>query len=241
MRYGIFSDIHGNLEAMESVIAAYQQEAIDRYFCLGDVVGYGANPHECIEAVKRLQAHCLAGNHEWAVLGKMAIDDFNSEAQAAIQWTQGHLSEGDREFLANLDLIYKDEKMLLVHGMPYEPERFHYLLNHTQAKIGFARMDREICFIGHSHIPGFFLEQPGAIHGVCLPEFCLEAKPRCMVNVGSIGQPRDGHPQASYCVYDIDQKTISIKRVDYDIKKAQQKIVAAGLPPLLAARLAWGQ
>lgn len=243
MRYGIFSDIHGNLQALEAVTKALSREAIDQYCCLGDIVGYGANPHECIETVKGLETVSIAGNHDWAVIGKTDTADFNPLARAAIDWTKVHASPEDLNFLNRLELIFKNEEFILVHGALPVPEIFYYLEPDDIASAArmFFVMENRLAFIGHTHLPGIFMERGSDIR--CLRDWQIRMKPgiRYIVNVGSVGQPRDGNPLAVYGIYDTNQQTVSLKRISYDIPEAQRRIIAAGLPYFLASRLATGR
>ena len=241
MRYGIFSDIHGNLQAAEAVISAFKQEHISGYFCVGDIIGYGANPRECIRAVKDLKVVCIAGNHDWAVLGKTDITYFNSAAAEAVVWTQNQLSEEDFTFLKGLELTFKNEYFILVHGTLRDPEHFNYLFEQKQALEIFRLMDRPVCFVAHTHVPGVFLQTSTNIVYSSAVDIQIQKEYRYIVNVGSVGQPRDGNPMASYCIYDTQAKTICVKRIPYDVKEAQKRILDAGLPPFLASRLASGR
>ena len=241
MRYGIFSDVHANLEAMESVVNSLRREKIDNYFCVGDVVGYGANPHECIEAVKSLGATSIAGNHDWAVIGRVDTRYFNPMAKEAIHWTKRYALREDMIFLDNLKLIYKNDDFILVHGTLQEADYFHYLIDDRQAQETFELMDRDVCFVGHSHVPGIFTKKENRIQYSSMSEIYLEDGCQYIINVGSVGQPRDGNPMAAYCVYDTEAKTIFIKRINYIVEEAQRKIMKAGLPAFLASRLAVGR
>ena len=241
MRYGIFSDVHGNLEALTAVIDAYQSEKIDTYFCLGDVVGYGANPNECIHVVDQLVSQCIAGNHDWAAIEKIDITYFNLVAKQAIVWTKQHLSEASLRFLKNLELGFKNNDLILVHGTLQNPEEFIYLFDSTQAEQTFSFMDHRVCFLGHTHVPQIIIQRDQRIFYSETMDVRLEDDQKYIVNVGSVGQPRDGNPETAYCIYDTELKTVSIKRIPYNIEEAQQKIIAAGLHPFLAYRLAIGQ
>ena len=241
MRYAIFSDIHGNLQAMDAVLDAVKQEKADRCFFVVDVVGYGANPHECIDMLRGLDAVSIAGNHDWAVAGKVDLAYFNDLARDAIIWTQKYALREDMEFLNRLKLLYKNEDMILAHGTLHEPEAFHYLMNRFQAAESFRVMDRTVCFVGHSHTPGVFIQKEEKIQYFSHIDFHMEEKGKYLVNVGSVGQPRDHDPRAAYCIFDADTKKIILKRVPYDIAQAQKRILQAGLPPFLAGRLAAGQ
>ncbi len=241
MRYGIFSDIHGNLEALTAVLEAYQSERIDTYFCLGDVVGYGANPNECIQCVDQIVSKCIAGNHDWAVLEKIDITYFNLVAKQAIVWTKRHISEAGLRFLKNLTLSFKNNDLILVHGTLHNPEEFIYLFDGMQAAQTFTLMDRQVCFLGHTHVPQIIIQKDQHIFYSPTTDVRLEDDQKYIINVGSVGQPRDGNPGATYCIYDTELKTVLIKRTPYNIEEAQQKIITAGLHPFLAHRLMIGE
>ena len=241
MRYTILSDIHGNLPALQAVLDAVAQEKTDCYLFVGDVVGYGANPHECIEILRNLSAVSIMGNHDGAVVDKVNLDYFNDIAREAIAWTKKHAPREDMGFLDHLKLLYKNEDLILAHGTLHEPEAFHYLMDKQQATESFLLVDRPVCFVGHSHIPGVFIKKEKEIQYSSKIDFHLEEQCRYIVNVGSVGQPRDRDPRAAYCLFDTDSKEIILKRVSYDIEEAQKRILEAGLPLFLASRLAVGQ
>ena len=250
MRYGIFSDIHSNLEALEAVIKAYKSEGIDIYLCLGDIVGYGANPVECIQITKDIAQIIIAGNHDWAVVGLFSLEYFNEWARQAVLWTQKRIDLANRDFLSSSRLIYENEDLVLVHGSLNHPEEFNYMVDILQASRTFALMAKSICFLGHTHSIGLFIQdKQGRIDGErsrrvdYQREVRLKLKKgyRYIVNVGSIGQPRDGNNKASFCIYDTKKQEVLIKRIAYDIKSAQEKILACGLPQFLAARLSVGR
>ena len=241
MRYGIIADIHGNLEALETVIAACRQEGIQDFLCLGDLVGYGANPKECLKMIQYLKAICIAGNHDWAVLGKIDVAYFNPVAKAAIAWTRQQLSQQDLNFLKSLDLIFKNDDMILVHGTLDHPEEFHYLLDMSDILNTFSLIDRPLCFLAHTHVPGIFVKHKEKFYDARNLKITLSPQEQCVVNVGSVGQPRDGSPLAAYCIYDTDARKVEIKRIAYDIETAQKKILVAGLPAFLAQRLSIGR
>jgi predicted phosphodiesterase len=241
MRYGILSDIHGNLEALETVIRACQEEGIKEYLCLGDIIGYGANPKECIKRVQGLNSICIAGNHDWAVSGKFDPMYFNEMAKEAVFWTQDQLSSEDFDYLNNLPLVFKNEDLILVHGTLEQPDLFDYLVDIGQAPVNFDRMDRIVCFVGHTHVPQSFIKTGEKIRCAKTLELTLNPQNKYIINVGSIGQPRDGDPRASFCVYDSDNGTVDIRRISYDLPLAQKKILEAGLPQFLAFRLALGR
>ena len=265
MRYGIFSDVHSNLEALRAVIDAYQREHIDRYLCIGDIVGYAANPLECIQLIKGLNAGIVAGNHDWGSGGKFDLEYFNPSAKEALVWTSGILSGSDKDFLCGLPLTHEEENFVLAHGSLDRPQEFRYLNNHEAAFADFAVLKKQICFIGHTHRPGVFVElEDNLFYGVgkyktflttenrlkviaqrfsCKASgiLQLEGRKRYIVNVGSVGQPRDRDPRAAYVIYDTDQKAVELKRITYDISAVQEKILNAGLPDFFASRLAEGK
>ena len=242
MRYGIFSDVHSNLQALEAVIAAYKNESIDKYLCIGDTVGYGANPRECIERVSQVAALLVAGNHDWGCVDLFSVSNFNPLAAEAILWTKRQLDVNCRYFLQSLRLVCQDNGFTLVHGTLDEPQEFNYLLDTDTADASFRLLNTNICFVGHTHIAGIFKkDRHGKIAYLRLSNLTIEEGNSYIVNVGSVGQPRDGISDAAFCVYDTAAKTIEIKRVPYDIEKARKKIIAAGLPQYLGDRLLAGR
>jgi putative phosphoesterase len=241
MRYGIFSDIHSNLEALEAVIKAYQKEKIDKYLCLGDVVGYGANPNECVKISKDLALSCVAGNHDWAVLELFSTELFTPDAQAAILWTRKQITDSSKDFLHNLKLTCKFDDFVLVHGSLNDPQDFNYLQNAIDCQETFRLLENDICFVGHTHVPVVFVKNgKGQIHYEDINKIKIEPGNKYIVNVGSVGQPRDSIPQASFCVWDTEKREVVIKRTPYDVFSARQKIIDEGLPEFLGNRLLIG-
>ncbi|MBU1124392.1 MAG: metallophosphatase family protein [Candidatus Omnitrophica bacterium] len=243
MRYGIFSDIHSNLEALNAVLQAYQKEAIDLYLCVGDIVGYAANPHECIECIHALSIPAVAGNHDYAAADAYSVEDFNPLATQALLWTRELLTPGAKEYLSSLPLLFKDQNLTMVHGTVDRPESFHYMRDVFSAQQSFSVLTTAVCFIGHTHVPGVFIQQPdGSIEYSPQESIHLErGKKRYLVNVGSVGQPRDGNPKAAYAVYDTQSQKIEIKRVSYDVRVSRNKIMRSGLPQFLGERLLSGR
>jgi predicted phosphodiesterase len=244
MRYAVFSDIHSNLEAYEAVLAELSKEKPDRYFCGGDIVGYGANPHECIAKTRGLSAVTVAGNHDWGAAGARDPENFTPNTRAALLWTAQALGEEEKGYLKGLPILRGDD-FTIVHGSPNRPEDFEYVFGLNHAYRAFLRMREEdirVCFIGHTHAAGVFMEnEEGYIGYNSWPEVTLQDNRRYIINTGSVGQPRDNNPDAAYCIYDADRKTARIKRVRYDVEKAQRKIISAGLPRILAERLSLGK
>jgi predicted phosphodiesterase len=242
MRYAIFSDVHSNLEALDAVVKAYQEERIDQYFCVGDVVGYATNPQECIQKVKSFTNIVIAGNHDWAAVDLFSTEFFNPLALEAIVWTKENLNQEDRSFLQSLKLTYQNDDFTLVHGTLENPESFDYMIDVEAAEKTFSLLKTGICFVGHSHIAGVFMkdEAPGVSYQ---EDGSLNLKPshKYIVNVGSVGQPRDGNPKAAYCVFDTEKRQIQIKRVAYDVGLTRHKILQAGLPSFLGDRLLQGE
>ncbi|MBZ0266549.1 metallophosphatase family protein [bacterium] len=237
----VISDIHGNLEALEAVLEDAGRESVDRIVCLGDVVGYGANPNECLDRVRTEAAAVVLGNHDAAAVNLELAEGFNEVARTAIRWTFETLREDNREALRTLPMFYVEGGARYVHASPDEPEAWHYVQTEEEAWISLEACPEPICFIGHSHVPFRVLVRGGRMQA--LDTSVLELKPddRVLVNVGSVGQPRDGDWRASYAIFDEKAGRIVARRVEYDIERATTKIREAGLPEVLAARLAVGQ
>jgi diadenosine tetraphosphatase ApaH/serine/threonine PP2A family protein phosphatase len=242
MRHAVISDIHGNLEAFESVLNAVSEEMADDYFFVGDVIGYGADPKGCIKLLKSLNpAVSIAGNHEWGALGKLDVSYFSETARDAVTWVSKILDDEEKEYLGSFPLVYQDEKVTLVHGTLNMPEEFYYIFDVEDAYVTLSQMSNALCFVGHSHVPGIFSFEHNKVEYLESTELKMDSEIRYLVNVGSIGQPRDGDPRASFAIYDDEELTIKLKRVEYDVKKAQEKILKAGLPAKLAERLSEGR
>lgn len=241
MRYAIISDVHGNLEALEAVVQAVRRERADAVISLGDIVGYGADPAQAIALVRSLDAAVsLAGNHEWGVLGKTSLSYFNAHAARAVEWTRSVLGKEDREYLEGLPLTGERGGAAFVHGSLDDPAAFNYILSAADASLMGASMRLPLAFVGHSHVPGIYA-LAGAQAVACAGEkAALLPGRRYVVNAGSVGQPRDGDPRAAYAVYDDTERTVEIRRVSYDVERAQEKILRAGLPAYLAHRLGEG-
>lgn len=240
MRFGIISDIHGNLEALNAVLEVLSRERIDKYICVGDIIGYGANPIECITYIKDLNPLVVLGNHEAACLGVTDVRYFNPIAREAVMWTKNHLIKENLDFLRKLLLVYVDKNFTLVHGTLQEPEFFHYMFDIKSAFVTFNLMTTRLCFIGHSHIPGIFVKRNGEIRYGLKEKYVISDDEKIIVNAGSVGQPRDGDPRSSYSIYDSEENIVEIKRVAYNVELAQRKILTSGLPPALAYRLKEG-
>ena len=240
MRYAIFGDIHGNYDALEAALAAMEREKVDEMICLGDIVGYGAQPHQCVEKIRSLGCMCLAGNHDHAAIGKLDIDFFNLYAREAAVWTRAALPPEDREFLANLGFIEHLPNFAVVHGSLHGPEMFNYISTIFDADLSFDALDKQLLFYGHTHIPLTFFDTKPMTYTMD-PELPVGDGTRVLVNVGSVGQPRDEDPRACFAVYDDAAGLVRLIRVEYDVHRAAQKIIEAGLPEPLAIRLEQGK
>ena len=242
MRALILSDIHSNLEALETVIEdAAHRGGFDQVWCLGDTVGYGPDPVSCLDLICRYDLVAVAGNHDHAAVGKRGVDDFNPAARAAAQWTAGQLSPMDTQFLAGLPLTEQRGPFTLVHGSLRSPID-EYLLDPEAAKATLALLQGSHCLVGHSHLPFICRENGGDPRFDRFTEdevFPLREE-RWILNPGSVGQPRDRDPRASYAIHDGGRKTVERHRVRYDIAKTQRKMRDAGLPEYLIDRLNHG-
>ena len=232
MRLAIISDIHGNLEALTTAFALIKKHGVDEIICLGDVVGYGANPNECLSAVRERCSVILLGNHDAAAIDLAVADQFTINARLSAIWTNSVLLKEHKEFLETLPLTKSRSEILLAHGSPYEPEEWHYIISEYEAREAFQSFTEQLCFVGHSHIPVIF-SQKGTTALVAPGD-------RFIINIGSVGQPRDGNPQLSFGIFDTDSWAYNNIRADYDIPAAAQKIRKAGLPRALADRLMFG-
>ena len=245
MKIGIRGDIHANAEALRAVVTALQREQIDVWVQVGDIVGYGPEPSACIDIVRELGCVTCLGNHDAAVLGRLDTSYFNNFARAAIHWTAPQLRPSDYEFLNNLELVVKRPEFTVVHGTLHMPEQFGYVISVVEAMDSLEQQETRLCFVGHSHVPAIYLrraDNPRDIHVVphAEAEISYRGFERVLMNVGSVGQPRDEDPRAAYGLVDTDLEIASIRRVHYDIEGVQKKILAAGLPEVLANRLSLG-
>lgn len=241
MRCAVISDIHGNLEALQAVLKKIESLGVDKLVCLGDTVGYGANPNECAELVREKTHLALCGNHDHAAVGETSIEYFNSYARAAILWTMGVLKPDCREFLKGLPFTGAVDGAFLVHSTPSEPARWNYVFEVHEALDEFNAFRERVCFIGHSHFALFFVKEGQSCKVVLPRTFTLENDTRYLVNVGSVGQPRDGLPTACFATYDAPDGVVQFHRVEYDLSLTYQKIVKARLPRFLAERLLIGE
>ena len=247
MKIGIIADIHGNKESLTEVLKELKD--VEQIICLGDIVGYGADPIYCIDKMRELGCLCLKGNHEGGLTGELDLYFFNEYAKNALLWTKKQLDEKNFHYLSELPKkisIAQDimPDVMGVHGSPREP-LWEYILDLQTAEEIFNGFNFKIYFVGHSHVPGYFsfhMENKMVHYFEAIEEieFRLDEHHSYIVNAGSVGQPRDGSPQASFIIFDTDKRIIHIKRISYPISVAQDKIREAELPQFLAERLSLG-
>ncbi len=242
MIYGIISDVHGNLEALLAVLKSIKSygEKIEKIICLGDIVGYGADPAECIIITREVSDVILAGNHDFAVCGLTDIDDFNDYAKKAVLWSREALDEDQINFLKGLPLKHSEKNVDFVHSSLHRSESWRYLSGTPDTYIDFQIMEKKVLFVGHTHVPVIFENAGVEVKRLNLSRLSLNPKKKYIINPGSVGQPRDGDPRASFAVFNEKNKSVEIVRVEYEIEKAQKKILNAGLPEVLATRLSYG-
>ena len=241
MKTALLSDVHANLEALQAVLQVVRQRGADRILCLGDVVGYGGSPNECLDHVRKVAAMVLLGNHDSAASGGGELARFNPNAKAAALWTARVLTPENRDYLRGLSLTRHLAPYYYVHASPAAPRDWEYIFDRFDAEPQFQFFTEQACFIGHTHQPAIF--ERTATGCVSLPPTAYRFDPahRYIVNVGSVGQPRDRDPRACFVLLDEADGTIEFVRVPYDIEASQEKIRAANLPPVLAARLSNGE
>jgi predicted phosphodiesterase len=237
MKIAILSDIHSNLEALETAFEYIDKEDISKVYCLGDIVGYGPNPNECIEIIRERCDVVLMGNHDYAALGLANIEYFNDYAKASVFWTISSLEQDNLDYLHDLPFSYKGDNFLLVHASPSTPPHWHYVLSHDVAMMEMRHFEQNICYIGHSHVPIIYSKN-GAYRNSPIK---IETKSqKYIINVGSIGQPRDGDPKLCFAVLDTENNQFEYIRLDYRVNRTYEKIIKSGLPVFLAERLLKG-
>jgi diadenosine tetraphosphatase ApaH/serine/threonine PP2A family protein phosphatase len=240
MRFAIFSDLHSNLEATEAVLADAREQECTDFVCLGDIVGYNANPNECLEMVRKFDCPVVKGNHDEQASLEESSRDFNALAERAINWTRAQLAEQDKKWLRDLPLTRQVEDFTIVHATLDRPNRWGYVFNVPDAAASFVHQATTVCFFGHTHVAGMFVRDE-EVKRLNTEQVTIEATKKYFINTGSVGQPRDGDWRAAYCIYDLEKSLVEQRRVKYDLATAQEKIVKAGLPKLLAERLKLGR
>ena len=233
MRIAIISDIHSNLEALEKTIELIKGNNIDETICLGDIIGYGANPNECIDLVRQATPHVLLGNHDEAAVNLSKTEYFNPYARIAAEWTNKELTQEHKEFISQLPFTVELHGLYFVHSSPFEPEEWHYILSPVDAQMNFSYFSPPICFFGHTHVPAIYCEDLWTRDVVNGKKF--------LVNVGSIGQPRDNDWRLSFGIFDTETWSYKNIRSEYNVKVASEKIRKVGLPKPLADRILVGK
>lgn len=229
MRIAILSDIHSNLQALLRAFSIIDELRTNAIYCLGDIVGYGANPNECTNLIRRRTTGCVLGNHDLAAIDTSHARYFSTPGKIAAEWTHTVLTKENRDYLASLPYVTELPLLTLVHASPAMPETWQYIMSLQDAAPQFDHFKTPLCFIGHTHVPFLCCED--------LKTFRLEREMRTLINVGSVGQPRDGNPQLSFGFLDTDAWAYENIRAEYDIQSAAEAIIAQGLPRFLADRL----
>lgn len=229
LRYAVLGDIHANLEALSAVWQDAQGHGCTQYACVGDVVGYNANPRECIEHLRATGIPCVKGNHDEYSSTDAAIDNLSPRAAATLAWTRKQLSEADKQWLRGLSYVRTLGGFSIVHATLDGPERWGYVWERFGAAASFSYQRTAVCFFGHTHVPFRFVSD-GQVQGGVYSKFTIEPGRRYFVNVGSVGDPRDGDPRAAYVIYDPVAGSIELRRVRYDAELTEAKVRAAGLP-----------
>jgi diadenosine tetraphosphatase ApaH/serine/threonine PP2A family protein phosphatase len=241
MRVAVISDVHGNRHALDAVLAEIGEESVDAIWCLGDTVGYGPQPNECCRLVQEHADLCLVGNHDLVALGALTVGDFNEEAAAAALWTSDALTDESRAFLRSLEPQATAAGVELFHASARDPV-WEYVLSEETARATFELTTAPLVLVGHSHVALALTVNGRDVSGGIAPGgTSVELAGRWLVNPGSVGQPRDGDPRAAWLFADLDRPAAAFRRVPYAIERTQAEMAEAGLPPLLAARLAVGE
>ncbi|MBD3314670.1 MAG: metallophosphoesterase [Chitinivibrionales bacterium] len=243
MRYAVISDIHGNVDALQAVLKDIERRAVDSIICLGDIVGYYPDPEACVKLVNGNVSHAVAGNHDYAAIGKIDTQNFTYYAFAAMEWTKRNLSARAKEYLASLSLAGEIEDMYYTHSSPSNPQDFTYVFPDSEVAIfeAFNSLDHRLNFIGHTHWPSIMLQDQDKI--MLYTDHCVEIAQKYyyLINVGSVGQPRNFDPRSCYAIYDTMASEVTLIHVEYDFKVTQKKVIENNLPAFLADRLQKGR
>jgi len=240
MRIALFGDIHANLEALEAVLEDAKSQGVTDYVCLGDVIGYNADPVACLEKIREMDCPTVKGNHDEVASGHHSLDNMNPTAATALQWTRNQLNEEQRGWLAKLRMVRQVADFTVVHSTLDQPSAWNYVTNRFDAMASFSYQFTKVCFHGHTHVPRIYIKSDRVVE-VEPDSIEIEAGSKYFINAGSVGQPRNGDWRACYVIYDLDTRILRFRRLEYDIDKTQHKILAAGLPASLAERLAEGR
>jgi predicted phosphodiesterase len=242
-RIALFSDIHANHDALDAVLADMKRERVNHRICLGDIVGYGAEPARCLATVRKLRCPIVLGNHDREASSGESLSRYRDLARIAMEFTRRALLNRQKTILRNLPLVYEADAFTVVHSSLVHPEEFYYVESALEAEFHLAEQNKFLSFIGHTHVPGAYIKrhpfQPVSLHFPHSP-LTLDPSLRYLVNVGSVGQPRDGDWRACYVIYNVSERTVTWRRVEYDVGLARKKIFEAGLPEGLGERLLAG-
>lgn len=239
-RIALFGDIHANLEALETVLADAREQGCNQFICLGDVVGYNADPAACLEIVRELGCPVVKGNHDEDSSGTHSLDSMNPVAATALEWTRERLDDEQRTWLRRLRMVRQIRDFTVVHSSLDQPANWNYVTNRFDAMSNFSYQFTQVCFHGHTHVPRVYVKSD-KVRDVPAESVAVEGGSKYFINIGSVGQPRDGDWRACYAIYDIASHHIVFRRLEYDIAATQNKILEAGLPEMLAERLADGR
>ncbi len=238
MKIAVISDIHSNLTALKEAFGYIKEDNVDKIVCLGDIVGYGPRPNECVDIIRKNCPVSLMGNHDHAVIGLTDTYYFNQYAREAVNWTRRALTIQNKTYLENLPFSHHENEILYVHSTPVHPEEWHYILSDFEANQYLEKINQKICFVGHSHIPVVFASEDGSFYK---EKIDLDFKnQKYIVNVGSVGQPRDGDPNLCFVILDTDAETLEYIRLEYNVQETYDEILENKLPPFLAMRLLAG-
>jgi diadenosine tetraphosphatase ApaH/serine/threonine PP2A family protein phosphatase len=240
MRIALFGDIHANLEALDAVLADAASQGVTDYVCIGDIVGYNADPSACLDIIRDMQCSVVKGNHDEDASGNHSLDSMNPIAAAALEWTRHQLSAEQRQWLSALRMVRQVSDFTVVHSTLDQPSHWNYVTNRFDAMSNFSYQFTQLCFHGHTHVPRVYIKSD-RVQEVSSESVTIEDGVKYFINAGSVGQPRDGDWRACYAIYDMNHRVVVFRRVEYDIAKTQAKIRAAGLPPMLAERIAEGR
>lgn len=240
MKYAIIGDVHGNLEALQAVLADAKEQRVTHYACVGDVVGYNANPVECLQLIRDLGCTVVRGNHDHYCSHDENLNGFHPLAADAVDWTRKQLTEEMRNYLRNLRLVALVDTFTIVHATLDMPEMWGYVFDKLEAEANFNYQTSSVCFFGHTHVPLAF-EKSDTVRAGLYTKIKIAMGKKYFINVGSVGQPRDGDPRSAYAIYDVMNNQVELRRIAYDFRVTQQKILDVGLPGRVAARLAVGR
>jgi predicted phosphodiesterase len=240
MRIALFGDIHANLEALEAVLKDASEHGVSEYVCMGDIVGYNADPSACLERVRAMNCPTVKGNHDEDASGNHSLDSMNPVAATALEWTRQQLTDEQRQWLARLRMVRQVSDFTVVHSTLDQPANWNYVTNRFDAMSNFSYQFTQICFHGHTHVPRVYMKTD-KVQEIFTDSVVIEDGAKYFINVGSVGQPRDGDWRACYVLFDLEHQMVVFRRVEYDIAETQRKILAAGLPPMLAERIQEGR